>query len=100
MFEIMNISELYHSITQKYDLFICFNSFEKRCVSIASHLPIDKFAAALILTNKVHLENEEENLQKLSSLFSEKGTVVQLDLSSPVDIADKIIEQLNEKIFL
>ena len=99
MFEIMNISELYHSITQKYDLFICFNSFEKRCVSIASHLPIDKFAAALILTNKVHLENEEENLQKLSSLFSEKGTVVQLDLSSPVDIADKIIEQLNEKIF-
>lgn len=74
----MNISELYHSITQKYDLFICFNSFEKRCVSIASHLPIDKFAAALILTNKVHLENEEENLQKLSSLFSEKGTVVQL----------------------
>lgn len=99
MFEIMNISELYHSITQKYDLFICFNSFEKRCVSIASHLPIDKFAAALILTNKVHFENEEENLQKLSSLFSEKGTVVQLDLSSPVDIADKIIEQLNEKIF-
>lgn len=96
MFEVMNISKLCRSVTQKYDLFICFNSFEERCTSIASHIPIDKFAAALILTNEMHLENEEENLQKLTSIFSEKGTVVHLDLSSPLDIADKIIAQLNE----
>lgn len=92
----MNISKLCHSITQKYDLFICFNSFEERCTSIASHIPIDKFTAALIFTNEVYLENEEKNLQKLMEIFSKKGTIVQLNLSSPVDVADKIIEQLDK----
>lgn len=96
MFEVMNINKLCHSVTQEYDLFICFNSFEERCITIASHIPIDKFASALIFTNEIHLENEEENLQKLRKIFSEKGVIVQLDLSSPVDTADKIIEHLNK----
>lgn len=97
MFEVMNINKLCHSVAQNYDLFICFNSFEERCTSIASHIPVDMFSAALILTNEILLENEEKNLQELTSIFSDKGTVVQLDLSSPVDIADKIIVQFNKK---
>lgn len=97
MFKEVDISELSNSITKEYDLFICFNSFEERCISIASHIPINKFGAALILTNKRYLENEEKNLKKLSAIFSKKGTIEQLDLSSPVEMADKIIECLNKK---
>ena len=94
MFEVVNKCELNQSISQEYDLFICFNSFEGRCTSIASNISIDRFSQALILTNANCLENEEENLQALVSIFSDKGMVLKLDLSSPVAVADKIICQL------
>ena len=69
MFETMSISRLDDFITCEFDLFICFNSFEKRCTSIASHIPTDKFKAFLVLTNQLHLENEDNNLQQLTNGF-------------------------------
>lgn len=95
MFETMSISRLDDFITCEFDLFICFNSFEKRCTSIASHIPTDKFRAFLVLTNQLHLENEDNNLQELTNLFADKASVLRVDLSAPIVVADKIIDRLN-----
>ena len=96
MFKEIDISNLSNFFTEKYDLFICFNSFEERCFSIASHIPKDKFSKALILTNEIQFENAAKNLQKLTEIFENKATVAYLDLSLPVDVADSIIEHLNK----
>lgn len=97
MFDTINIDEVSRFLAnkEKYDLFICFSSFEKRSISLASHVPIDKFQNFLIFSNSAHLENEKENLAELTRLFSSNPTVVELDLSDPIDVADNIIDTLN-----
>lgn len=95
MFEIINLENLRTEFNEKFDLFICFNSFEERCTSIASYIPVDLFGTFLILSNEVLLENEEENLHKLANLLPDDRTIIEkLNLSLPVNVADIIIDRL------
>ena len=86
--------KLHCLFSDKFDLFICYNSFEDRCVSIASNISIDFFRTALIITDKEPLENEEENLNKLSDIFRDKKRIARVDLSFPLTVADRIMEEL------
>ena len=92
----INVRELSNTIIKKYDLFICFNSFEKRCTTIATHIPKNQFNSFLVLTNEKHLEFEDNNLETLRSVFQDKVEVVELDLLHPIVIADKISDALED----
>jgi len=94
MFEQISINELDKKITCEFDLFICFNSFEERCMSIAQYIPKDKFHNYLIYTNITSLENEEENLNKLKEIFCNNVDIIYVDFAAPIGVADKIIESL------
>lgn len=92
---VVNLNNLSSAFDEPYDLFVCFCSFEQRCTSIATHIPTDDFDKALIFVNEIKLDNTNQHLQELSEIFSRKKEVVPLNLSSPVEVADKMIESLS-----
>ncbi|MEY8233926.1 hypothetical protein AALA82_20280 [Oscillospiraceae bacterium 50-16] len=94
MVNIINLNDLNGPFDESFDLFVCFCSFEQRSISIASHISTNNFAKALIFVNEVRLENTDQHLHVLSQIFTSKAEVVPLNLSSPIDVADKMIEWL------
>jgi hypothetical protein len=86
--------ELRDIIREKYDLFICFCSFENRCLSIANNINIDNIKKALLMYNNEYREYIRENKIKLEELFGNKLTSIELMHSDPIFSADNIKNSL------
>jgi hypothetical protein len=82
--------DLRHIINKEYDLFICFSSFEDRCLSIANNINIDSIKQVLLMYNKEYLEYIEKNKIELEKLFYNKSMSIELSHSDPILSADRI----------
>lgn len=80
---------------RKFDLCICFASFEKRCLSLSKKVDPQNIGKVYILIN--NHENEEriqENYCKLKNLYGEKAKEIHVDISDPIYTVDSIIENI------
>jgi hypothetical protein len=82
--------DLRHIIKKEYDLFICFSSFEDRCLSIANNINIDNIKQVLLMYNKEYLEYIEKNKIELEKLFYNKSMSIELSHLDPILSADTI----------
>lgn len=93
-----NITDINKIITNKYDLFICSSSFEKRCLSIASNININSVGKALIVSNMDSHEHVGSNADLLKKQLGKLSIVVKSKTSDPLFTADNIISSLLETI--
>lgn len=92
----ISVDQLSKATKESYDALICFNSFEKRCITIPSSVSKDNFSNFLIFTNKETQEQSEKNLNAMTRLFDERCQIIELTVSSPIRVADKIEEAIND----
>lgn len=86
-----SINQLQNSIVDNYGLFICFNSFETRSVTITSNFDVSRAERFLVLTNEITRDDTQHNLDALLKYIpKEKRTVITLSTDKPVSSADKI----------
>lgn len=72
------------------DLFICFASFETRCLSIASNLDIERIRHAIIYYNEDCGIDMQDNIDKLKEVLGSRKDVISLYHKDPLRTADKI----------
>lgn len=88
------VNQLNELTEEYYDALICFNSFEARCTTIPSQVSKDNFANCLIFTNRDTREQSENNLNIINQLFAGKSQIIELTVSSPISVADKMEETI------
>lgn len=88
------VNQLKELTEEYYDALICCNSFEDRCITIPSQVSKDNFANCVVFTNKDNQEKSESNLDTIRRLFAEKSQIVELILSSPISVADRMEETI------
>lgn len=89
------------------DIFVCAASFEERCRSIAAGVA-GKVRHAIVVRNRESLSSSELEAVKLRELFEGRSREVILSLSSPVEsanvLANEVINQVcsadNSKVFI
>ena len=94
MLKTFPVSRLNELIKDHYDALICFNSFEDRCTTIPSHVTQSNFSNCLIFTNRDIREQSENNLNVINQLFEGKSQIIEVTLSSPINVADKMEETI------
>ncbi|NMC60091.1 MAG: hypothetical protein GYA51_12040, partial [Candidatus Methanofastidiosa archaeon] len=86
------LSELNSNLKKSYDLFICSNSFEERCLSVAHEIDKGKLKSVLILSyyeNKIYTD---KNLKSLKSTFMNNKEIIYLSIDNPLSSVDRISE--------
>lgn len=91
----ISLSNLRTTLRDPYDLFICSGSYEDRCLSVARNLDTAKIGKSLVLSNNDLLEHIEVNRNKLTTIFGDKGRVVELSTSDPLITADNLRQSIN-----
>ena len=94
MLRTFSVNQLKELTEEYYDALICCNSFEDRCITIPSQVSKDNFANCVVFTNKDNQEKSESNLDTIRRLFAEKSQIVELILSSPISVADRMEETI------
>lgn len=93
----LKLSELNKKIEQPVDIFLCFASFEKRCLTIPETLK-DRIDHPSIFSFKnptaPHLTAENKEL--LIGIFKDKARTLDLSRGNPITIADDMIHFLDE----
>lgn len=92
----INLSELISVLPDRIDLFICCASFEKRSISVASHLNPLNIQASIIFQIEELTEISNSNYQELFDLLKEKTVKKLLSSSFPLNSADILSEALDE----
>lgn len=91
MLKTINVNQLSTTLTEHFDLFICFNSYESRATSIPANIDHEKFKHFIIFSNQTLREEASRNLELLKSILpQEKCVIAKLPLDNPVESADHI----------
>ena len=91
----INIRNLNSAIQEEYDIFLCSASFEQRCLSIPSKLKTKKFKKVIILENKNYSKIIEDNAKELYKLYPNSGTLISVEYSNSLLLADTIAKMIN-----
>ena len=94
MLRMLSVNQLNNLTKEYYDALICFNSFEERCTTIPSQVSKDNFANCLIFTNRDTREQSENHLNIINKLFEGKSQIIELTVSSPISVADRMEETI------
>ncbi len=81
-------------LKDEYDIFICSASFESRCLSIPKKFRRKSFDKVLIIENASGSDLLSKNADALTSFFKPNTERIRVNLSDPLDIADKIINSI------
>lgn len=94
MLKTLFVNQLKELTEEFYDALICFNSFEDRCTIIPSQVPKNNFSNCLVFINKETRMQSENNLKIIEHAFAGKEKTIELLLSSPINVADKMEEAI------
>ncbi|MDR2409518.1 MAG: hypothetical protein LBE13_15605 [Bacteroidales bacterium] len=89
-----SLNELQSNIPEKYDVFICSASFEKRCLSVCLSIKNIKFSKSFIIFNKEYEIYSKDNISKQKKILGQHCSLVQSSLQNPLFTADMIKENI------
>ena len=94
------LSGISNSISGKF-AYICFASFEKRCLAVAKSLPHDQVVKAYIVRNceSEMAKYNENNYSALNRLFKGKLSNIDVNLREPILIAEAMFQLIDEIIY-
>lgn len=88
------LRNLRNIIKKNYDLFVCFCSFEDRCLSIANNINVDNLRQVFLMYNNEYQEYIKKNKSEFESLFFSKLMTIELRHYDPIFSADSIKKAL------
>lgn len=90
------LQELRSKLEVEADLFICYASFETRCLSVASNLDIGKIRHSIIYHNEDCGIDMQKNIDELKKILGSGQTIVSLYHKDPIRTADEIKASLEK----
>jgi len=79
------------------DLFVCFSSFEERCLSISKYINRERIKESIIFYNEDNIDYVGNNLKRLESFYGEKARRVPVMHCNPLRTADMMINTFKKK---
>lgn len=95
MIEKTTLRKINSTLETEYNVFICFASFEDRCLAIPNKVKRKKIDKVIILVNRDGSELTNKNCNLLKETYSKNSVCLQLNFKDTLDVADKIIREIN-----
>lgn len=95
MVEKTTIRKINSTLEVEYNVFICFASFENRCLVIPNKVKRKKFDKVIILVNKDGSELINDNCNQLKEMYSPKMVCLSVNLKDSFDVANQITKEIN-----
>jgi len=94
----LSIDELTTEMLNKYNIFICSSSFERRCVSVCLSIKRNIFTKSFIIFNKEYEVYLKDNLDSQKEILTRNCSLVEISTKNPLLTADNIRENIVEYI--
>jgi hypothetical protein len=79
---------------KEYELFVCFSSFEERCLAIPSQICKESFKKVIVIHNRYGCDEVKENNESLKKMFDSNCVEIGVDLKNPLEFADLFSQEL------
>jgi hypothetical protein len=92
----IRLDSLQGSLDLPVDVFLCFASFESRCISVAENTANLDIKQRYVLRSLENKEHTEDNARKLMEIVGPKAQIIELSSDTPFLTAQGIFNLLND----